>query len=111
MPVIDLTSESNNVPEVIISKTEAKITYLNDCFNDSIDNDDLSEDMESKVINYSLIEMFDLKEIIHQIAGLFLQSHIPSKLYIAPPLKSTGLKVYGEEMCFHSDVFNFKHNN
>ena len=118
-PVIDLTSESNifSPVQVQIPKEETDICYSIDFIKNSLnDNEDLCyryllvmKDIASKTIQYTLIEKFDLEETIHQIAGLFVYSHIPSMLYVVPPSKTSGLIVDGPKLCLYFEYYNISY--
>ena len=115
-PVIDLTAESNLVSQVQVQipKEETDIRYSIDFIKNPIDDNEelcyryllVMKDIESKMIHYSLIERFDLDEIIHQIAGLFVYSHISSMLYVVPPHKTSGLIVDGPKVCLYFEDYN-----
>ena len=117
-PVIDLTSESNLVSQVQVQipKEETDIRYSIDFIKNPIDDNDelcyryllVMKDIESKTIQYSLIERFDLEEIIHQIAGLFVYSNIPSMLYVVPPPKTSGLIIDGQKVCLMIRINSFR---
>ena len=101
--VIDLTSKSNIVSPVQVHFIKNPID----------DNEELCcryllvmKDIASKTIQYTLIEKFDLEETIHQIAGLFVYSHIPSMLYVVPPHKTSGLIVDGPKVCLYFEDYN-----